>query len=228
MDLVLFFVWENARVWVHWNHSFDMHLSYLGPVSCSFPSWVPSGCTTGDGTVAEGLAAPWFSSWVPSGPLSGQVMTDRLMATASFGWWYGRPHFSFTGDRDRMVRSLHRSPTHRKWPLVAHYDNDAPLPLTSASPSFLTLWQCWIKQNAPSRRRLKTCPVARDYLCFQASWERNILTETLASALSCIWYFWENINLCLSSVVPHHLTNIMRVSSNKSVFTCNTCLGKAR
>ena len=174
------------------------------------------------------LGSPWFSSWVPSGPLSGQVMTDGLMAAASFGWWYGRPHFSFTGDRDRMVRSLHRSPTHRKWPLMAHYDNDAPLPLTSASPSFLNLWQCWIKQNAPSRSRLKTCSAARDYLCSQASWERDILTETLASALSCIWYFWENINLCWSSVVPDHLTNIMRVSSNKPVFTCNACLGKAR
>ena len=31
-----------ARVWAQWNHSFDMHLSYLGPVSCSFPSWIPS------------------------------------------------------------------------------------------------------------------------------------------------------------------------------------------
>ena len=23
-----------ARVWAHWNHSFDMHLSHLGPVFC--------------------------------------------------------------------------------------------------------------------------------------------------------------------------------------------------
>ena len=24
-----------VRIWVHWNHSFDMHLSYLRPVSCN-------------------------------------------------------------------------------------------------------------------------------------------------------------------------------------------------
>ena len=27
------YAWEDARVWDHWNHSFDVHLSYLGPVS---------------------------------------------------------------------------------------------------------------------------------------------------------------------------------------------------
>ena len=34
-------VWEDARVWAHWNHSFHMHFRYLGPVSCVFISWVP-------------------------------------------------------------------------------------------------------------------------------------------------------------------------------------------
>ena len=29
---------EDARVWAHRNHFFDMHLSYLGPVSCIFTS----------------------------------------------------------------------------------------------------------------------------------------------------------------------------------------------
>jgi len=38
---------EDARVWAHWNHSFDMHLNCLGPVPCSFPSWVPSEYTLG-------------------------------------------------------------------------------------------------------------------------------------------------------------------------------------
>ena len=33
---VLFYVWEDARVWVHRRHSFDMHLSSLGPVTCVF------------------------------------------------------------------------------------------------------------------------------------------------------------------------------------------------
>ena len=31
-----FYVWENARVWAHWNHSFDMLLSCLGPISRVF------------------------------------------------------------------------------------------------------------------------------------------------------------------------------------------------
>ena len=45
MNLALFYVWEDARVWAHWNHSFDTHLNYLGPVSYFSPSWIPSGYT---------------------------------------------------------------------------------------------------------------------------------------------------------------------------------------
>ena len=33
MILVLFRVWEDARVWVY-NHSFDMYLNYLGAIPC--------------------------------------------------------------------------------------------------------------------------------------------------------------------------------------------------
>ena len=65
---VLFYVWEDPRVWAHWNHSFDLHLSSLGPVSCVFTSWVSSGLTVGSGC---SLVAPrwqvFFPSWVPSG-----------------------------------------------------------------------------------------------------------------------------------------------------------------
>ena len=39
-------VWEDARIWAHWNHDFVMRPSYLGPVSCVFTSWVSSGLTT--------------------------------------------------------------------------------------------------------------------------------------------------------------------------------------
>ena len=31
-----FYVWEDTRVWTHWNYSFHMHLSYLEPVSRVF------------------------------------------------------------------------------------------------------------------------------------------------------------------------------------------------
>ena len=30
MNLALFYVWEDARVWALWNHASDAHLSYLG------------------------------------------------------------------------------------------------------------------------------------------------------------------------------------------------------
>ena len=33
----LFCVWEEPRVCAHWNHSSNLHLSYPGPASCSFP-----------------------------------------------------------------------------------------------------------------------------------------------------------------------------------------------
>lgn len=46
---MLFYVWEDARPLAHWNHSFNMHLNCLGPVSCFSPFWIPSGCTIGGG-----------------------------------------------------------------------------------------------------------------------------------------------------------------------------------
>ena len=33
-SLELFYVWENARAWAHWNHSFHRHLRLPGPASC--------------------------------------------------------------------------------------------------------------------------------------------------------------------------------------------------
>ena len=33
----LFHVWEGGRVWVGGNYSLDMHLNYLGPVTCFSP-----------------------------------------------------------------------------------------------------------------------------------------------------------------------------------------------
>ena len=44
---MLFFEWEDAGIWAHGNYSFDMHLSYLGPVSCVLSSCTPSGVTIG-------------------------------------------------------------------------------------------------------------------------------------------------------------------------------------
>ena len=38
-----------GRVWVHWNHSFDMHLSYIWPLFCVFTPWALLEFTMGSG-----------------------------------------------------------------------------------------------------------------------------------------------------------------------------------
>ena len=55
MILVLFFVWEVARMWTHWNYSFDMHFNYLGLISCFSPSWIPLRAHLRVAAVSEGL-----------------------------------------------------------------------------------------------------------------------------------------------------------------------------
>ena len=57
-----FSVWEDTRVWGHLNHSFDMLLSSLGPVSCAFSSRDSSGALLG---VAAVVAARWAWHWQP-------------------------------------------------------------------------------------------------------------------------------------------------------------------
>ena len=52
-----FCIWEDAKVWAHWNHSFDMPLSSLGPVSCVSTSWVSPGLMIGSGCSL--MAARW-------------------------------------------------------------------------------------------------------------------------------------------------------------------------
>lgn len=68
---MFFYVWDEARIWAHWNHSFDRHLTYLGPVSSVFTSWVFSGLNIGSSC---SLMAPrgqvFFLSWVPSRVIS--------------------------------------------------------------------------------------------------------------------------------------------------------------
>ena len=51
------YIREDARVWAHWNHSSDMHLNSLGPISCFCPFWIPLGCTVGTAAAADCLLA---------------------------------------------------------------------------------------------------------------------------------------------------------------------------
>ena len=41
-DFALFYVWEDAGVWAHWNHSFQMYFSYMEPLSgvSRLPRWL--------------------------------------------------------------------------------------------------------------------------------------------------------------------------------------------
>ena len=60
--MTFFYIWEDARVWAHWNHSFGMHFSYLGSGYYFPSSWIPPECNV---CVWGGSV----SSWWPRHPL---------------------------------------------------------------------------------------------------------------------------------------------------------------
>ena len=68
-------MWEDARVWAYWNHSFDLHLVYLGPVSGFSPSWVPSGYTARDS-----CSGCWLGGGQP-------VCLQPESLQGCSGWW---------------------------------------------------------------------------------------------------------------------------------------------
>ena len=59
MILVLFYIWEDARIWGHWNFSLHMHLNYLGAhisKTQNVSSWIPFRvCCRSATTVANDL-----------------------------------------------------------------------------------------------------------------------------------------------------------------------------
>ena len=83
-----FCIWEDAKVWAHWSHSFDMHLSSIGPASCIL-LWTSSGYLIGDGqAVADCLMTGiLFQSWVCSRFTVGGGC--NVMA-----WWLQQPLFT--------------------------------------------------------------------------------------------------------------------------------------
>ena len=62
-NLALFYVGEDARGWVHWNHSCVMHVSCLGPA----PSLLILSFLRYTIGQLQGLTAHRPASWVPSG-----------------------------------------------------------------------------------------------------------------------------------------------------------------
>ena len=78
---MLFYVWEGARVWLHWNYSLDTHLNYLGPVSRApnvswfSASWIPLGAYIWSLQGAHGLTAddiPCLLKWQAAFPFHGR------------------------------------------------------------------------------------------------------------------------------------------------------------
>ena len=86
-------MWKDARVWAHWSHSFDVHLSYWdqNPVFShpQFPQAAPLVVAT-----VWWLLDAWhslFPSWIPSG-LTVKGGCNCWWLTF-FIYWYGRQYF---------------------------------------------------------------------------------------------------------------------------------------
>ena len=79
-NLVLFCIWEDARVRAYWNHSFDMHLSYLVSISYVFSPWIYWGCTIRwDGDCFS--SRHYFHPQFPQGSLSIQGSRQHPLPT---------------------------------------------------------------------------------------------------------------------------------------------------
>ena len=97
---------EDPRAWVHWNRSFDMRLSYPGPVSLASPSWIPQSALLGVTGVAEGLAVGSPLVFVLSFRRAHcRFDCSGLTAATSFVYWCGRQHFSFATPLTRRAVS---------------------------------------------------------------------------------------------------------------------------
>ena len=74
-----------ARVWAHWNHSFDRGQYGL------FTTWAPWRLPMGSGcSLMAARGQVFFPSWVPSGLTSSP--SALVGAVISFVYWYGRQY----------------------------------------------------------------------------------------------------------------------------------------
>ena len=69
-DSALFYGWEDARVWAHWNHSLDMHLSYQSRFPLS--------------------SHPQFPEGSPQASLAAQRVKHLLAMRESWAWSLGQ------------------------------------------------------------------------------------------------------------------------------------------
>ena len=75
VNLLLFYVWEDMRIWVHWKHSFNLHLTCLGPVACFSLSWIPSGSLVGGG---QQQLLTWWLQYPLSTDAAGNIFHSHL------------------------------------------------------------------------------------------------------------------------------------------------------
>ena len=65
MNLAFLYVWEDAEVWAHWNHSFDIHLSYLGQHSVFSHPESPQKLWQVAAVAGGLMVGILFLSWIP-------------------------------------------------------------------------------------------------------------------------------------------------------------------
>ena len=121
VNLALFSVWEDAKVWAHWNHSFDMHLTYLGRIlDFHLLSFLR---TQGK----EGLQSDdcWMAGilFIPEFP-QGSWLKD------CHGWWLWHPLFTDLAGNIPFLRGF-----------------SARRPSGILRQSILSLHCCWLEQN---------------------------------------------------------------------------------
>ena len=111
------YMWR-CKVCAHWNHSFCMHLSFLGPVSCISHPEFPHGSPSGVATVWWLLDGRYsLLSWVPSG------FTSSYWRTA-IADDYGDQSWVFFGRSDAKAETPVLWPPHAKCWLIGK-DSDA-------------------------------------------------------------------------------------------------------
>ena len=90
---LLFYLWEDASLWVQWIHSFHMHLSYPGSNTVSLVTlrssvWLPLSFPWAPQLSPWGaVSSAGLQFWEPSFTFRGQ---KSLMAGTVLVYWYGR------------------------------------------------------------------------------------------------------------------------------------------
>ena len=90
---MVFYVWEDARVWAHWNHSLTCTSAIWGQYPLFFTSKFSSGLLVENDCSL--MAARWqlfFPSWVPSGLTQFPWWLQLVITVTSFVYSYSRKH----------------------------------------------------------------------------------------------------------------------------------------